>query len=390
MHNGYRYVDSDAHVLEPPDLWENYMEPRYKDRLPRAFAQWDQTEKVPGESVCFHQEAHVNGYHMPAFDTGSDFGVFPAPGVSSVYEEYTRRGFRQDTYQLVLDRSGIDYMVLYPTAGLTINAANDLDPELAAAHCHAYNSWLSDFLADGDGRLVGVGTVDLRDPSRASIEANRCVHELGFKGIQINPEPVKDCPAIWDPVYDPLWATIADLDVALGIHLAPITPLNAARYYFGPWAIGVGSSAFIIGNMMASVALIMGGVLERHPTLRVVHLETGCGWVPFWLERMESGILGSQKDAGDAQRFGKAPLGMRPKDYFLRQCYVSADPDDAWIPQFLALLGDENLVTATDFGHPEGKGYIHAIEDTVSLEGVSEDSKRKIMWDNAVKLYGLT
>jgi predicted TIM-barrel fold metal-dependent hydrolase len=366
------------------------MEPKYKDRLPRAFAQWDRTDKVPGESVCFHQEAHVNGYHMPAFDTGSDFGVFPAPGVSSVYEEYTERGFRQDTYRLVLDRSGIDYMVLYPTAGLTINAANDLDPDLAAAHCRAYNSWLSDFLSDGDKRLVGVGTVDLRDPSGAAIEARRCVSELGFRGIQINPEPVKDCPSIWDPVYDPLWATIADLDVALGIHLAPITPLNAARYYFGSWAIGVGSSAFIIGNMMASVALIMGGVLERHPTLRVVHLETGCGWVPFWLERMESGILGSQKDAGDAQRFGKAPLGMRPKDYFLRQCYVSADPDDAWIPQFLGLLGDENLVTATDFGHPEGKGYIHAIEDTASLEGVSEDSKRKIMWDNATKLYGLS
>ena len=133
--------------------------------------------------------------------------------------------------------------------------------------------------------------------------------------------------------------------------------------------------------MMASVALIMGGVLERHPKLRVVHLETGCGWVPFWLERMESGILGSAR--------GLSALKMRPTDYFLRQCYVSADPDDAWIPQFLGQLGDQNLVTATDFGHPEGKGYIHALQDTLSLPGVSEESKRKVMWDNGARLYGL-
>jgi uncharacterized protein len=386
MYKGYRYIDNDAHVLEPADLWEKYLEPRFQDRRPRSVVRWERAdpEQLPLilDTVSFHQETHVNGYDMPAFDTGFGAqGVFQMPGCSEVYEEYMRLGFNQDTYKLVLDRSGIDYMVLYPTAGLTINCVNGLDPALAAAHCHAYNSWLYDFLSGGDRRLVGVGTVDLRDPSTAVGEARRCVKELGFKGIQINPEPVTDCPAIWDPRYDPLWAAIAELDVPLGIHLAPITPNNAARYYFGPWAPGIGTSAFIIGNMMASVALIMGGVLERHPKLRVVHLETGCGWAPFWLERMESGILGSAR--------GLSALKMRPTDYFQRQCYISADPDDAWIPQYLAQLGDQNLVTATDFGHPEGKGYIHALQDTVSLSGVSEESKRKVMWDNGARLYGL-
>ena len=99
-------------------------------------------------------------------------------------------------------------------------------------------------------------------------------------------------------------------------------------------------------------------------------------------------ILGSQKGQNDG-KFGMGPLPLRPRDYFLRQCYVSADPDDAWIPQFLEALGDDNLVTATDFGHPEGKGYVHAIEDTASLEGITEESKRKVMWDNGAALYGL-
>jgi predicted TIM-barrel fold metal-dependent hydrolase len=368
------------------------MEPAYRDRLPQAFACWDRCDPVGslGETVCFHQEAHVNGYDMPAFDPGfrDGFGVFPpTPGASEVYEEYVQRGFNRDTYQLVLDRSGIDYMVLYPTAGLTMNCVNDLDPGLAAAQCHAYNSWLSDFLAGSDGRLVGAGTVDLRDPARAVAEAQRCVGELGFKAVQINPEPTKDYPAIWDTRYDPLWATMEELGVPLGLHLAPITPLNVGRYYFGSWAPGIGTSAFIVGNMMASVALIVGGVLERHPNLRVVHLETGCGWVPFWLERMESGTLGIQK--GLKER-GLSPLKMRPKEYFLRQCYVSADQDDEWIPEFVRMLGDKNVVTATDFGHPEGKGYVHAIQDTASLDGISEESKRRIMWDNAATLYDLS
>ena len=387
MYKGYRYIDSDAHVLEPEDLWERYLEPEFRKNAPRTVAHWISAaehglpEAIDG--LAYHQETHVGGESMPAFDTGYPIpGAFQMPGCAEVYDEYRQMGFSPAAYQLVLERSGIDYMVLYPTAGLTMNCAVGVEPKQAAAHCRAYNNWLADFCRDSDRRLVGIGAIDLRDPALAAAEARRCVIELGFHGVQINPEPLPDYPPLQDQRYGDLWSTLEELDVPLAIHLAPISPHNVARYYFGPWHMGIGASAFILGNMSASVALILGGVLERHPKLRVVHLETGCGWAPFWLERMEAGILGSTR--------GVMPLKLTPTEYFQRQCCVAADPDDPWIPQFIETLGDDCLVTNTDFGHPEGKGYVHAIEDTLALENVSEESLRKIMWDNAARLYGLS
>jgi predicted TIM-barrel fold metal-dependent hydrolase len=78
---------------------------------------------------------------------------------------------------------------------------------------------------------------------------------------------------------------------------------------------------------------------------------------------------------------------MHPVDYFKRQCFISADPDDPGIKQVIDVLGDENIVTATDFSHPEGRRYAVAVKEMLELPGVSIESKRKIMWDNALRLY---
>ncbi len=143
------------------------------------------------------------------------------------------------------------------------------------------------------------------------------------------------------------------------------------------------TTAFSVGSMLASAALIMGGVLQRHPMLRVVHLECGAGWVPFWMDRLAVSVQGGNRG------MDVPGLPMYPADYFRRQCYISADPDDPGIKSVIDSLGDGNIVVATDFGHPEGHRYLRAIDDLVELPGVSADSKRKIMWDNARKLYQL-
>ena len=393
MYKGFRYIDNDSHILEPSDLWERYLEPEFRAGAPRTISRWDRPSDLglteSADRIVFHQETHIGGHSFPHFDTGTpQRGVFQMAGVADVYEEYLGDGeyqglFPPGCYKTVLDRSGIDRMVLYPTAGLTMNAVPELDPAQAAAHCRAYNRWLSDFVSEADDRILPAGIVDLRDPTMAAAEARKCVKDLGFKAIQINPEPVRDYPPLFDSFFEPLWAEIEDLNVPLGIHMAPITKFHAGSYYFPSWAMGIGITGFIIGNMMTSVALIVGGVLERHPKLRAVHLETGCGWVATWLDRMESGVLGSGR--------GRRPpeLQLRPVEYFQRQCFASADPDDPGIKPMVEAMGDDSTVTAVDFGHPEGKGYVHAIEDTLGIQGVSDESKRKIMWDNGARLYGL-
>ena len=139
--------------------------------------------------------------------------------------------------------------------------------------------------------------------------------------------------------------------------------------------------SFSFNMMLASTALIMGGVLERHPRLRVVHLESGAGWVPFWLDRLSASVQGGFRG------LGIPGLSMSPIDYFRRQCFVSADPDDPFMSHVIQMIGDGNLVTATDFAHPEGRRYALAIKEVREMPGVSDESKRKMMWDNALRLY---
>ncbi|MGA7764414.1 MAG: amidohydrolase family protein [Candidatus Binataceae bacterium] len=139
--------------------------------------------------------------------------------------------------------------------------------------------------------------------------------------------------------------------------------------------------AFTVGNMFASTALIMGGVLERHPRLRVVHLESGAGWVPFWMDRLAASVQGGFRG------LDIPGLKRSPADYFRRQCFVSADPDDPFIKQTIEMIGDDSIVTATDFAHPEGRRYESAVKEILELPQVSRESKRKIMWDNALRLY---
>jgi predicted TIM-barrel fold metal-dependent hydrolase len=373
VYKGYRYIDSDAHILEPADIWEKYLDPPFRSATPRSYAGYT------GDPLAFCVRVLVGEYGMPFGPEGSATAV---PGLEEVYGEYMAEGFTPESYRRVLDRSGIDYMVVYPTVGLYVTIVPKLDASVAAAYRRAYNTWLYDFCAAGDGRVVGVGTVDLRDPEEAAREARRCVKALGFKAIMINPTPVSQ-HRLYDTVLDPLWAEIADLDVPLGIHPSAGNAADVVvNHLFPGLPAAAGTSAFTLNSMVASMALIVGGVLDRHPGLRVVHLESGAGWVPFWLDRMVAGVAGGFRDLDRGFK-------LKPAEYFRRQCYVSADPDDPGVREVVAAIGDENIVTATDFGHPEGRGYVHAIEDTLSLEGVTEATKRKIMWDNAARLYGI-
>lgn len=91
--------------------------------------------------------------------------------------------------------------------------------------------------------------------------------------------------------------------------------------------------------------------------------------------------------SGRLQGSSHPGLKMLPIEYFQGQCYISADPDDPAIKQVIDAIGDDNLVVATDFGHPEGRHYTHAVEEVLKLSGVSDASKRKILWDNALKVY---
>src|ERR1700757_5309738 len=134
------------------------------------------------------------------------------PGLGEAYDEYARQGFPPQAYVDAMKRVGIEYMVVYPTAGLYSCAAPTLSP------------------AAGE-RLVGAGSLDLRDPEEAALEATRCVKELGFKAVHINPVPVGE-HRLYEPCYDRLWATISDLDVPVGVHVGALNACDSMLYHY--------------------------------------------------------------------------------------------------------------------------------------------------------------
>src|SRR2546425_662130 len=200
-----------------------------------------------------------------------------------------------------------------------------------------------------------------------------------------NPNPVGG-RHIHDPEFEPLWDAIEELEVPVGFHPTGQSSLRddiARRYLDHPngRVIGV-AGRNPMELMLAFASVAAGGVLERHPGLRCAFLEGTCGWLPWWLWRLDEAW----------EKFGpgsEVQVSQLPSQYFFRQCYVATDADEKVLKQVVEAVGDDNIVVSTDYPHSDGL-FPHAIEEFVAIEGGSDKTKAKILWDNCARLYKLS
>ncbi len=134
--------------------------------------------------------------------------------------------------------------------------------------------------------------------------------------------------------------------------------------------------------MLALGAMILGGVLERFPDLRVGFLEGNCGWLPWWLERLDD--QWGKYGGGESVQ-----LSALPSEYFKRQCFIATDVDEEMLKIVIDMIGDENVVMSVDYPHADGP-FPHGIDTFLELPGVGLESKKKIMWDNCLRFYGFS
>jgi uncharacterized protein len=255
-----------------------------------------------------------------------------------------------------------------------------LDAELTAAVCRAFNNWLADFCSTDRRRLKAAALLPVHDVQRATAEARRSVNELGAVALVLPNQQVNGRPW-YDRYYDPLWAEAERLRVPVAFHgIQMAYQEHLGRRYLDNFAM-----AHAVGHpvemMLALGSMLTGGVFERFPGLTAAFLEGHCSWVPWWLWCLDERV----EKFGDDERF---PLKMPPSEYFRRHCYVSVDPDEAVAQYTIKAIGDENTVISTDWPHDDS-AYPHAIETFLQLDGVSEASKRKILWDNCARLYNI-
>jgi predicted TIM-barrel fold metal-dependent hydrolase len=368
-------MDSDLHVIESGDVYERYLDDEFRDRAP----------KYMGLGPTNFPWWIVEGQHIPPWATSEPVAsaqrYLDAP-TEDVYRDIRQRGYTAESALAAMDQEGIDMAVVFRTFAHMVVSIDGLEGRFAAALSQAFNRWLSDYCAADRARLNPAAIVSLHDPELAAAEARRAVDD-GHVGVVLLPMPVNG-RNLHAPECDVLWTEIERLGVPLLIHG---TSGAASADYVSNRFVGHPnyrtlnhSSAFSLELMLALGALTTGGVLERFPALRVGFLEGNCGWLPWWLERLDD--QWHKYGGGERQS-----LHAQPSEYFKRQCFIGTDVDEALLRVVIDEIGDDNIVVSTDYPHADGP-FPHGIDTFLDLPGVSLESKRKILWDNCVRLYG--
>ena len=372
-HNGFKVLDSDMHCMEPADLWERYLEDAYKPFAPRGLQEYiaDLRLVINGKTMPRHSSLRArqrNGEEDPFAKRRERF------------KAAAERGWDGISQLQAMDTEGIDVAVVYPSRGLFAQAVDDMDPAFAAAIARAYNDWLHDYCKPDAARLLGAGMISPHDVRDAVEEARRAVEELGFRAIFVRPNLVKG--RNWhDAYFEPLWDELERLNVPLGFHEGFGPYLSQVGDRFGADIQMVHTACHPMEMMLAVISMIGGGVLERHPNLRVAFLEGNCSWVPFLLWRLD-------EHYEVTFRRPESKLTMKPSEYFKRQCFVSVEADEDFVKQVIDYMGDDTIVFSTDWPHGDSK-YPHAVESFMKLP-ISAESKRKILWDNCARYYQIT
>lgn len=363
MRGAYRIIDADGHVQEPADLWERWLDPAFLADAPvrEADGEW----RWRGQAVTDALSAEVK----------AEF----ARKTKERYGDYIAMGWNPQSQLLAMDRMGVDLAYLYPTMGLFLWHQDDLPPALATAMTRAYNDWLADFASADRARLHPVTALSLLDVDAAVEEARRSIEVHGTRAVYVRPNPVQG-RTLSSPELDPLWTLCETAGVAVAFHEGAHARVRTAgddRFTtdFARW-----SCSHPMEMMMAFASLLEGGVLERHPNLRVGFLEAGCGWVPYWLWRLDERWENVAHEVADT-------VTMPPSEYFRRQCWVALEADEPYLGELIDFVGADRLVFASDYPHPD---HTPDLTDTlVALEDrLSAPTLARILDDNARALYG--
>jgi predicted TIM-barrel fold metal-dependent hydrolase len=378
MKDGYRVIDSDLHVIEMGDVYEKYLDDKYRDKMPQYLG-WSPTNFPHWE---------VQGQLIPPWAKSPDVvkaqQYLDAP-TEEMYKSVREKGYDADSTLKAMDAEGIDVGVVYRTFAHMVVSIDDLEPAYATAFCAAFNDWLADYCSANPKRLKPAAIVSLHDPELAAAEARRAVEQKGHVGVVLLPMPIKD-RYFNSPECDALWKEITRLNVPLAFHG---TSGGASKDYVTNRFRGKPNfrtqnhaSAFPLELMLAMSAMIVGGVLERFPTMRVGFLEGNCGWLPWWLHRLDD----QWKKYGGGESI---QLSAKPSEYFTRQCFIGTDVDEELLRVVIDEIGDDNIVMSVDYPHADGP-FPNGVKEFLELPGVSLESKKKIMWENCLRLYGFS
>ena len=386
MKDNLRFVDSDMHVMEPPDLFERYLDPKFHDRvsLPTGADGRAKRGTLYIDGLPTSMDAEMQQYRKKARSgqAPTQFTSQPLSGSrlqSTAHLDFAiKRQYDPQAQVMGMAIEGIDIAVLYPTAGLSLIARDGLDPKLSLALCQAYNNWIHEFASYSPERLKFVAMLPVHDVHLACKELVRCVKELGAVGSFIRPNLVNG--HFWHSNYwDPLYSLHEELNVTWGFHEGTGAWYSYMNVLYGENRFYRHVASHWIEMQHALIAMVIGGVFEFHPKLRVGFLEAQNSWVPGLLSRIEWDY--------PQYRDTHAPyLSMTPKEYFRRNCWAAVEGSEPEIEATASLIGADRMCVSSDYPHFDSN--FPNVSNNV-LKGCTRDTAAKILMGGA-HLYGFS
>ncbi|MDE0676761.1 MAG: amidohydrolase family protein [Acidimicrobiaceae bacterium] len=377
-----KIIDTDSHWSEPYDLWTSRAPAKYRDRVPRM-------ETRGGKRRWWFDDAIPIG--LPIASSVVDPAGEKVTG--TVFFDFDNEMVHRASYDAearveMLDQLGLEAQIMYPNvAGFgNQNFLKSPDDALRLISVEIYNDALAEFQAASGQRVFGMALLPWWDLDAAVREIERC-HANGLRGIVTcsNPEEA-GLPDMATPHWDPVWQVCSDLAMPVNFHIGS-SKGNLDYYGKAPWPsfglerqLAVGSANLFMGNARVVGNMIYSGVPERFPELKFVSVESGVGWLPFFLE-----VLDHQMHETAPNEL--AELSMLPSDYFRRQFYGCFWFERSTVRPTLEYVGAQSLMFETDFPHPT---CLYPRDDhdlAKALEGIPHDDVERIMSLNAAELY---
>lgn len=385
MRNGIPILDIDRHVMEPIGLWPQFLPARFREHAPDIRPMTPPGETLTarlarlGEHALLPTPPIITVDGKPLWRGVSEQGYIEVGLQAAERRQVIDQAETAQGQLQTMDASGVDVAMLLPTYAGFLVFDEEFSPELSRAYASAYTQWLAELCRTNPSRLKGAVLLSRHDPSKL-VEDLEAGLRLGLTAAVMRPNPILG-KHLGAPELDDFYAACATNGVPLLLHEGTHTRTMTAGADRFASHFAQHACSHPMEMMMGFLALLEGGVLERHPTLRVGFLESGCGWLPYWLWRLD--------EMEFAQVSNELPgkVVRRPSEYFRRQCWIALEPTEALLAESVRYIGADRMVFGTDFPHVD---HEHDIMDALFADKppLPEAVLRTVLWDNPARLLG--
>jgi len=379
---GLQVIDTDTHWSEPHDLWTSRAPAKYKDLVPQVRERNGRRRWVVDGDITIAGTSAVSAI-KPDGEKMLGLG-FLKTEIDAVHEA----SYDKDARLALMDKMGVSHQIVYPNiAGFgNQNFLRVEDRDLRIACVEIYNDYMNEIQRSSDDRILPMSLVPWWDIDAAIAEIDR-MHQLGSRGIVMCSNPHDSgMPDFAQPDWRPFWEICEALEMPINFHIGAsegdINWSGSVPYktWPGDLKLTLGGAAIFIGNMRWMANLLITDVPERHPNLNFVSVESGIGWIPFFLESLDYQM-------GETSPEHLAHLSMKPSEYFRRQFFGCFWFEGPTVAPAVDYLGADRILFETDIPHPTCL-YPNSMERTrETLAGLPEEDQRKILQDNAAALY---